>query len=104
MTDLTRRKVKIFRCYRDPQIPPKAKNAFAVGTGMDQLNAEVEFQTQGLYVKILGGAGIGREFFIGFANIENVEFFPEADVLPLRTAVTKGKGKESVIPTTPFGA
>lgn len=75
---LLSRKVKMFRCYRDPSIPPRAQNAFMMGDGAGQTQGEAELTEYGVNVKIkvtdLQKGAYYRDFLIPFANLENVEF------------------------------
>lgn len=81
------RPVKMFRCYRDPHIPPKPRNAFTMGTGADQLPGEAELSPYGVHVKTAPTpqTGAAREFIVPWANVECLELIQESTtVVPLK--------------------
>lgn len=68
--------VKMFRCYRDPHIPPKPRNAFMMGDGADQLPGEAFATALGVLIKAKYKKENGgpREFLVPYANVEMMEF------------------------------
>lgn len=69
-------RVKMFRAYRDPHIPPKPRNAFVMGDGPDQLRGEAFATPIGVQVKATYHDG-DRDFLIPYANVELVEFLAD---------------------------
>ena len=77
------KKLKMFRCYREPNIPPKPRNAFTMGDGADQLPGEAFATAIGVHIKAQYPKNKGgpREFLVPYANVEMMEFFAgETDV------------------------
>lgn len=78
-------KIKMFRCYRDPHIPPKPRNAFTMGIAADQLPGEATLSPYGVLVKT--AAHGQREFIVPWANVECIELVKEeAKIVPLKKA------------------
>lgn len=79
--DLTNRKVKMFRCHIDPNIPPRAQQAFMLGEAAGQTPGEAYLTPLGVYAKIRvkdkEQKDYFREFLVPLANLENIEFHPE---------------------------
>lgn len=67
-------KIKMFRAYRDPHIPPKPRNAFTMGNAADQLPGIAELCPYGVHVVTQPS---GREYIVPWANVECIELFPE---------------------------
>lgn len=65
--NLQNRKIKMFRCYRDPAIEATAKNAFLIGDAQCPI-LEAEITQIGVWAKTKRG----REHIIPYANIENI--------------------------------
>lgn len=73
------RQVNVFRCYRDPMIPPKARNAFKMGDGPDQLPGTAEITTIGVLVKTKRNG----DYLVPYANVESIHLLPEeVEALP----------------------
>lgn len=89
---LTGRKVKMFRCVKDPHIPPKPRNAFMMGAGPDMLPGEAIRSDLGIYVSTPVSSATGekymREFEITMGNLEVIEYFPEETKKPLKVIKT----------------
>lgn len=71
-------KVRMFRAYRDPHIPPKPRNAFMMGDGPDQLKGEAFATAIGVLVKATYKDG-DRDFLVPYANVELLEFVKGQD-------------------------
>lgn len=99
--NLIGQKVKIFRCHVDPNIPPKTRNAFMIGKGMDQLNAEAYVVEQGVWIKLnfsdTSTKIEGRTFLIPWTNLENVELFPESEET---IKLSKSEVRRRIVPIT----
>lgn len=81
------RRVKMFRCHLDPHIPPRARNAFMMGDGPEQMSGEaIYIPGEGVHlkanVKDPSQNVIYREFLVPLANLENIEFIIEEKKKP----------------------
>jgi hypothetical protein len=80
------RRVEMFRCHIDPQIPPKPRNAFMPNDyGWE---AYITEQETGVYVK----TDKGIEHYIGMTNIQSIRFMN----LPPKEETKKRSGKQEL--------
>ncbi len=78
MSDITGRSIKTFRCYKDPMIPPKPRNAFQMGDGTGQVPGTAEITTMGVYVK----TKTYGDYVIPYANVESIQLLPQDVIEP----------------------
>lgn len=79
--NISKRKIQMFRCYYDPQIGGKSRQAFSK---VELPKWDMEMTQIGVYVKWpeirQGGIVKYHEHLVPFANIQSLKFEPDAEV------------------------
>lgn len=79
--NISKRTVQMFRCYHDPMIGPKPRQAFSM---VELPNWYMELTPVGVYVKCpikdKNNKEVFQEHVVPFANIQSIKFIAEVGV------------------------
>lgn len=78
--NISKRKIMMFRCYHDPMIGPKPRQAFSL---KECPTWDMELTPVGVYVKwpeLANGKMVREhEHMVPFANVQSIKFAEESD-------------------------